>query len=91
MPTTNTKKKRDRDFKEEYRKYHSSTKAKKQRARNNKANRKAKKEGRIKEGDGNDVAHSKPGAHGSTSIQSKSKNRSFARTATARRKNVKHG
>lgn len=85
-----------RDYGEEYRKYHSTTKAKKQRARNNKANRKAKREGRIKKGDGNDVAHSKPGAKGSTSIQSKSKNRSFARNEDATRKktarkNVKHG
>ena len=80
-----------RDFKKEYENYHSTTKAKKQRARNNKANRKAKKEGRIKKGDGNDVAHSKPGAKGSTSIQKKSTNRSFSRTKTARRKNVKSG
>lgn len=84
-----------RDFDEEYKKYHSSTKAKKQRARNNKANRKAKREGRIKKGDGNDVAHSKPGAKGSTSIQSASKNRSFARNKDASRKtprkNVKRG
>ena len=84
-----------RDFKKEYERYHSSTKAKKQRARNNKARRKALREGRVKKGDGKDVAHSKPGAKGSTSIQSASKNRSFARDSNARRKtprkNVKRG
>ena len=80
-----------RDFKKEYENYHSTTKAKRQRARNNKARRQAIKDGRASKGDGKDVAHSKPGAESSTSIQSKSKNRSFARTGTARRKNVKHG
>lgn len=80
-----------RNFRKEYDNFHSTTKAKKQRARNNKARREAIKDGRVKKGDGKDVAHSKPGAKGSTSIQSKSKNRSFARTKTARRKNVKHG
>ena len=82
---------KQRNFKQEYDRYHSTTKAKKQRARNNKARRKALRDGRVKKGDDKDVSHSKPGANGSTSIQSKSKNRSFARTGTARRKNVKRG
>ena len=84
-----------RDFDSEYKKYHASTKAKKQRARNNKARRKALKDGRVSKGDGKDVAHSKPGAKGSTSIQSASQNRSFARNKDASRKtprkNVKKG
>ena len=74
---------KSRDYKKEYRNYHSKPKAKKQRARNNKANRDA---GTYGNGDGKDIAHSKPGARGRTYKQSPSKNRSFARTKTARRK-----
>jgi len=72
-----------RDYEKEYRNYHSKPKAKKQRARNNKANRDA---GTYGNGDGKDIAHSQPGARGGTSKQSPSKNRSFKRTKSARRK-----
>lgn len=72
--------------KREYESYHSKPKAKKQRARNNKANRQAKLKGLIKKGDGNDVAHARPGARGKTFIQAASKNRSFARNKNAERK-----
>lgn len=72
-----------RDYDSEYKNYHSSEKAKKQRARNNKANRDA---GTYGNGDGKDIAHTKPGAKGKTYKQSPSKNRSFKRTSTARRK-----
>lgn len=75
-----------RDYKKEYDRYHSKPKQKKIRARNNKANRKAKAEGRITKGDGKDVAHTKAGAKGKTFIQSASKNRSFPRDKNARRK-----
>ncbi len=75
-----------RDYKKEYESYHSKPKQKLQRARNNKANRKAKAEGRITKGDGKDVAHTKAGAKGKTFIQSASKNRSFPRDKNARRK-----
>lgn len=75
-----------RNYRSEYANYHSKPKAKKQRARNNKANRDAKKEGRITKGSNKDVAHSRPGAKGKTFIQSASKNRSFARDKNARRK-----
>ncbi len=71
-----------RDYKQEYERYHSSSKAKKQRARNNKANRDA---GTYGNGDGKDIAHSKPGARGATYKQSPSKNRSFNRDSDARR------
>ena len=74
---------RKRNYKKEYKKNHASTAAKKQRARNNKANRDA---GTYGNGDGLDVAHSRPKARGKTKLQSPSKNRSFARTKTARRK-----
>ena len=72
-----------RDYKKEYKNYHSKPKAKKQRARNNKANRDA---GTYGNGDGKDIAHTKPGAKGGTFKQSPSKNRSIKRTASARRK-----
>lgn len=72
-----------RNYAREYKNYHSKPKAKKQRARNNKANRDA---GTYGNGDGIDIAHSKPGARGKTFKQSLSKNRSFKRTKTARRK-----
>jgi len=72
-----------RDFKKEYESYHSKPKAKKQRARNNKANRDS---GTYGNGDGKDIAHTKPGAKGRTFKQSPSANRSFKRTKTARRK-----
>lgn len=82
-----------RNYKQEYERYHSSDKAKKQRARNNKANRDA---GTYGNGDGKDIAHSKPGARGKTFKQSPSENRSFPRNKDAKRKktprkNVKHG
>ena len=73
-----------RDYKREYKNYHSKPKAKKQRARNNKANRKA---GTYGNGDGKDVAHAKPGARGRViGLQSPSKNRSFKRNKKAERK-----
>ena len=72
-----------RDVKAEYRNYGSTKKAKKQRARNNKANRDA---GTYGNHDGVDIAHTKPGARGGTFKQSPSKNRSVPRTKSARRK-----
>jgi hypothetical protein len=46
-----------RDYDKEYADYHGSSEQKKRRAARNKANREAKKEGRIKKGDGNEVHH----------------------------------
>lgn len=71
-----------RNYKQEYERYHSKPAAKKQRARNNKANRDA---GTYGNGDGKDIAHSKPGAKGSTFKQSPSANRSFNRDSDAKR------
>jgi hypothetical protein len=48
-----------RDYKAEYKKFQSSTKAKKARAARNKANRDAKRKGILKKGDGNEMAHVK--------------------------------
>ena len=72
-----------RNYKKEYQNYQSKPAIKKQRARNNKANRQA---GTYGNGDGVDIAHKKPGARGSTFKQSPKKNRSFKRTKSARRK-----
>jgi hypothetical protein len=73
-----------RDYKKEYERYHKKPAARKQRQRNNLANRQA---GTYGNGDGKDIAHSKPKARGKViGKQSPSKNRSFARTKTARRK-----
>ncbi len=75
--------KKKRNYRKEYDNYQSKPAVKKQRARNNKANRDA---GTYGNGDGVDIAHSRPKARGKTFKQSASKNRSFARTKTAKRK-----
>lgn len=79
-----------RDYRSEYDNYHSSEKAKKKRAENNAARRKMEKAGKVRKGDGKDVAHK----NNSTSdnrmsnleAQSQAKNRSFARNKNAGRK-----
>jgi hypothetical protein len=79
-----------RDYGSEYQNYHSKPSAKKQRARNNAARRKMIKAGKAHVGDGKDVAHlsndTRNNNMSNLALQSKSKNRSFARTKTARRK-----
>jgi hypothetical protein len=71
------------------RKYNATEKAKKQRARNNKARRKAQREGWDKPGDGKDVAHKDNNTHNNSrsnlTHQSPSKNRTFDRTANGHR------
>lgn len=72
------------------RRYNATPAAKKQRAENNKARRMMIKAGRAKKGDGKDVAHkdnnTKHNTLSNLSLQSKKKNRSFARTSTSKRK-----
>lgn len=46
-----------RDYKEEYRRYHSKKKQKKRRAQRNAARRKMEKAGKVRKGDGKDVDH----------------------------------
>ena len=76
-----------RDYKSEYKNYHSKKKAKKKRAQNNKANR---AKGTYGNGDGLDIAHkdNKTSNNKKSNLvkQSPSKNRSIARTKTAKRK-----
>lgn len=80
----------ERNYRKEYDNYHSSPKAKKQRARNNAARSKMISAGKAHVGDGKDIAHrdnnTRNQSMSNLSVQSKSKNRSFARTASARRK-----
>lgn len=79
-----------RDYKQEYAVSQSSTKEKQSRAMRNAARRQLMKEGRVKKHDGKDVDHKKPIAKGGSNghsnlrVQSKSANRSFKRTKSAR-------
>ena len=79
-----------RDLKAEYDNYHSSPKAKKKRAENNAARRKMEKAGKVRKGDGKDVAHSDNDTSNNKmsnlKAQSPSKNRSFKRDKNAGRK-----
>ena len=79
--------KKKRNYKSEYDNYHSKPEAKKKRANNNKANRDA---GTYGNGDGKDIAHKDNDTNNNKksnlSKQSPSKNRSFSRTKTAKRK-----
>ena len=81
-----------RNYKEEYKKYQGSDEQKKKRAMRNNARRRMEDEGRVRKGDGKDVEHKKPLAKGggngrsNLTVKSKSDNRSFARTKSARMK-----
>ena len=80
-----------RDYKKEYANYHSKPAQKKRRASRNGARRKMIASGRAAKGDGKDVAHKngnpKDNRSSNLSTQSKAKNRSYARTKTAGKKN----
>ena len=69
-----------RNYRKEYDEYHAKPEQKKRRAQRNKANRKAKREGRIHKGDGKEVDHTgshRTGslAHVSTRVVSRKQNR----------------
>ena len=70
---------RKRNYRKEYDEYHGTEEQKKRRAARNRANRKAKREGRIKKGDGKEVHHvgaKRKGKLGSkTKVISKKRNR----------------
>ena len=85
--TTIAKKKRN--YKKEYANYQGSAEQIKRRSNRNKARRIMAKKGRVKKGDGKDVHHTtgNPMNNKKLAVKSKSKNRSFARTKTARKKN----
>jgi hypothetical protein len=71
-----------RDYKDEYRKFQSSDKAKKDRASRNAARRSMINSGRAKKGDGKDVAHKngnpRDNSPGNLMSQSRKKNRGRA-------------
>jgi hypothetical protein len=78
-----------RDYKSEYKNYQGTEEQKKNRAKRNAARRKMERAGKVSKGDGKDVDH-KGGISGGNGysnlrIQSKSANRSFPRTKTARK------
>lgn len=81
-----------RDYKKEYSNYQGSEEQKKKRAKRNKARRTLQREGKVRKGDGKDVDHKKPLAKGGGNsrsnwrVTSKSENRSFKRTRSARMK-----
>lgn len=73
-----------RDYRAEYDKYHARPEQKKNRAMRNAARAKMMKAGKVKKGDGKDVAHRKAidkgGSNGDgLSVQSRAANRSFRR------------
>lgn len=73
-----------RDYRAEYDKYHADPTQKKNRAARNAARAKMARKGKVKKGDGKDVAHVKAfdkGGNNGTGlkVESKSRNRSFKR------------
>ena len=82
-----------RNYKKEYDNYHSSSEQKERRASRNAARAKLQKSGKVKKGDKKDVAHKngnpKDNKRSNLTVQTRSRNRSYARTATARKKNAR--
>tara|TARA_R100000951_G_scaffold56271_1_gene47271 strand:+ start:200 stop:454 length:255 start_codon:yes stop_codon:yes gene_type:complete len=82
-----------RDYAAEYRNYHSKPKQKKNRASRNAARRAMEKSGKVKKGDGKDVTHRNGNPRDNSSknlgVLSKSKNRSYRRTKTAGKAQIK--
>lgn len=52
--------KKKRNYKKEYREYHSKPEQKKNRAKRNAARREAMRDGRVSKGDGKEVDHKRP-------------------------------
>ena len=69
-----------RDYRDEYEKFQSSTKAKKDRASRNAARRELEREGRVRKGDGRDIDHKdgnpRNNARGNLRVTTRSINRS---------------
>lgn len=79
-----------RNYRNEYDKYHSSSKQKQRRAGRNKSRRIMERLGKAKKGDGKDVAHKDNNPLNAKlkniRMESRKSNRSFPRTKTSRRK-----
>ena len=78
-----------RNYKGEYRNYHSSTEQKKRRASRNTARRRLTAAGKVKKGDKKDVAHKngnpKDNRKSNLRVVARNLNRSFPRTKTAKK------
>lgn len=79
-----------RNYRKEYDNYQGKPDQIKKRASRNAARRKMEKAGKVRKGDGKDVDHKngnpKDNGKKNLRVQSKSSNRSFARTKNARKK-----
>ena len=79
-----------RDYKKEYKEYHSKEVQKKNRASRNTARATMAKAGKVRKGDGKDVDHKngipKDNKKSNLRVQAKSKNRSFPRNSKAGKK-----
>lgn len=79
-----------RDYKKEYANYQGKPDQIKKRASRNAARKKMEKAGKVRKGDGKDVDHKNTNAKDNSNknlrVQSKSKNRSFARNKKAGKK-----
>jgi len=82
--------KKKRNYRKEYDNYQSKSKQKKNRASRNASRTILKKKRKVRKGDGKDVHHRdgnpKNKKRSNLKVTSKSKNRSFKRTKTARKK-----
>ena len=82
-----------RNYKGEYKKYHSSTEQKKRRVSRNTARRRMVAAGKAKKGDKKDVAHKtgnpKDNRKSNLRVVARNLNRSFPRTRTAKKVNRK--
>lgn len=73
--------KKKRNYKKEYKNYHSKPEQRKNRSKRTVARRQAEKDGRVKKGDGKDLDHKKPlrsggsNAKSNTRVRSRSANR----------------
>jgi len=79
-----------RNYKQEYDRYHASPEQKKKRASRNAARATMVAKGKVRKGDGKDVDHKNTNARdnskGNLRVQSKSANRSFQRNKNAGKK-----
>lgn len=78
-----------RNYDKEYKNYQGTEEQKKNRAKRNAARRKMERKGKVSKGDGKDVDHKSGVSAGNSPsnlrVKSKSANRSFPRTKTARK------
>lgn len=80
-----------RDYKKEYANYQGQPEQIKRRAKRNAARRKLEKAGKVHKGDGKDVDHASGNPNNNNTsnlvVKSKSANRSYPRTKSAKKKN----